>query len=158
MQSGSMFAYEVDGFGNALVADDANMPSLLSIPLLGVPGLNASSLEYLATRQAVLSSRNPYYFKGTAASGIGGPHVGQNYIWPMSIAVQLMTSLDESEVKDCLQTLVQTSACTGLMHESFNKNDFASFTRPWFAWSNSMLGRAVVDVAQRFPGLLQSAL
>lgn len=32
---GQYYAYEVDGFGNYVFMDDANIPSLLSLPLLG---------------------------------------------------------------------------------------------------------------------------
>ena len=34
-RQGTVWAYEVDGFGNALFMDDANVPSLLSLPYLG---------------------------------------------------------------------------------------------------------------------------
>ena len=29
------FYYEIDGFGNGIIMDDANTPSLLSLPLFG---------------------------------------------------------------------------------------------------------------------------
>lgn len=32
---GKVLAYEVDGFGSAYFMDDANIPSLLSLPYLG---------------------------------------------------------------------------------------------------------------------------
>lgn len=88
----AQYAYEIDGFGNVFIADDANIPSLLSLPLLKHPGINASTPAYKATREAVLSTRNPYYYSGSAASGIGGPHNGQGWIWPMSISAQSLTS------------------------------------------------------------------
>ena len=70
--------YEVDGFGNTYFMDDANIPSLLSLPLLGV--LSNSDSVYFVTRSLVLSSANPYFFSGSAGEGVGGPHVGYNYM------------------------------------------------------------------------------
>jgi len=141
-----------------LIADDANIPSLLSLPLLKHPGINASTPAYAATRETVLSTRNPYYYSGSAASGIGGPHNGEGWVWPMSIAAQSLTSQDEKEVGDCLATLLQSSACSGLIHESFRLDSFSTYTRPWFAWANSLFGQVVVDVSRRFPTLLDGTL
>lgn len=64
-----MFAYEVNGYGSFLLMDDANIPSLLSLPYLGY--LPKDHPTYLNTRKYILSSRNPWYFEGTAAKGIG---------------------------------------------------------------------------------------
>ena len=134
LQAGSvMYAYEVDGYGGQAIMDDANIPSLMALPYLGYT--NRSDPLYQTTRAVLLSSGNPYYFNGTAGSGIGGPHVGLDYIWPMSIITRAMTSDDDAEIVKCLQQLKASSVGTGWLHESFNKNDAKSFTRPWFAWS-----------------------
>ena len=86
---GNILAYEVDGFGNQLFMDDANVPSLLALPYLGA--MKATDPLYIATRKFVLSTSNPYFFRGKAAEGIGGPHVGLGYIWPMSIIIREIT-------------------------------------------------------------------
>src|SRR5713226_8837201 len=65
----SIYAYEVDGFGNQLFMDDANAPSLLSLPYLGCCA--ADDPTYLNTRAFVLSEDNPYFFRGRAGEGIG---------------------------------------------------------------------------------------
>lgn len=94
---GKIYAFEVDGFGNALLMDDANVPSLLALPYLG--DVDADDPVYQNTRRFVWSSSNPYFFKGTAAEGIGGPHVGYDMIWPMSIMMKAFTSTDDAEIK-----------------------------------------------------------
>ena len=148
----NMYAYEVDGYGGQTVMDDANVPSLLSLPYLGYT--SRSDPLYLATRRVLLSSNNPYYFNGTAGSGIGGPHVGLNYIWPMSLIIQAMTSNDDSEIRSCLEILKASSAGTGWLHESFNKNDVTRFTRPWFAWVNGLFGSLILQLAEERPYLI----
>lgn len=151
-QHGQIYAYEVDGFGNQLFMDDANVPSLLSLPYLDcVP---ASDLIYQHTRQFVLSGNNPYFFKGKAAEGIGGPHVGLDMIWPLSIIMRGLTSSDENEIGACLATLLRTHAGTGFMHESFNKDDPSKFTRAWFAWANTLFGELVLKVLHEHPQVL----
>ena len=210
-----VFAYEVDGFGNHLFMDDANVPSLLSLPLLGF--VNSSDPLYAATRRALLNgTTNPYYFSGQAGAGIGGPHVGPGNIWPMSLMVQALTSDNATEVHWCLDVLKNSSAGTGVMHESFSKgkkkkrrrrrrrkrrrrrrwrrwrkkekkegeaeeHKFAcpficffslssssssyflsfffvdnaqSYTRPWFSWANSLFAQTVMDIGNRFPGII----
>jgi len=57
--------------------DDANLPSLLSLPLFGF--VSADDPIYKETRTRVLSEKNPYYFSGKAGSGVGGPHVGKRF-------------------------------------------------------------------------------
>lgn len=139
---GEIFAYEVDGYGNQLFMDDANVPSLLSLPYIGAA--HPDDPIYRNTRRFVLSEDNPYFFKGTAAEGIGGPHVGLNMIWPLSIIVRALTATDRKEVDHCLHMLETTHAGTGFMHESFNKDDPAKFTRKWFAWANTLFGELVL--------------
>jgi len=149
---GRVLAYEVDGFGNQLFMDDANVPSLLAMPYLGA--ISEHDVIYQNTRRMVLSDANPYFFKGKAAEGIGGPHVGLNFIWPMSIIIRAITSTDKAEIAKCLKWLKTTHAGTGFMHESFNKDNAADFTRKWFAWANTLFGELVIKVHQNYPELL----
>jgi len=149
---GKVLAYEVDGFGNQLFMDDANVPSLLAMPYLGC--ISAEEELYQNTRRMVLSSSNPYFFKGKVAEGIGGPHVGMNYIWPMSIIIRAITSTNKEEIRQCLAWLKISNAGTGFMHESFNKDDAADFTRKWFAWANTLFGELVIKTHQLYPEIL----
>lgn len=141
---GKIYAYEVDGFGNALTMDDSNSPSLLSMPYLGI--MDPKDKIWQNTRKFVLSDNNPFFFKGTAAEGIGGPHVGYRMIWPMSIMMRAFTSTDDQEIKECIKTLMTTDAGTGFMHESFDQDDPSKFTRSWFAWQNSMFGELILKL------------
>lgn len=141
---GKIYAFEVDGFGNAFLMDDSNAPSLLSLPYLcDVP---LSDKVYQNTRRFVWSEDNPYFFRGTAGEGIGGPHIGYDMIWPMSIMMRAFTSNDDAEIKWCLETLQRTDADTGFMHESFNKNNAKDFTRSWFAWQNTLFGELILKL------------
>jgi len=149
---GKVLAYEVDGFGNQLFMDDANVPSLLALPYLGA--LSLHDPVYQNTRGMVLSSANPYFFKGKAADGIGGPHVGLNYIWPMSIIMRALTSTDKKEIVQCISWLKNTHAGTGFMHESFNKDDATDFTRKWFAWANTLFGELIIKIHKYYPEIL----
>jgi len=148
-----VYAYEVDGFGNQLFMDDANVPSLLSLPYLGCCA--SDDATYLNTRAFVLSDDNPYFFRGQAGEGIGGPHVGLNMIWPLGIIMRGLTSLDDREILSCLKTLKTTHAGTGFMHESFERNDPKKFTRSWFAWANTLFGELVLKVHAERPQLLR---
>lgn len=149
---GEVYAYEADGYGNQLFQDDANVPSLLSLPYLGC--CRPDDPLYLRTRKLVLSDDNPYFYRGKAAEGLGGPHSGLNMIWPLGIITRALTSRDEKEIGQCLATLKATHAGTGFMHESFSKDDAQKFTRKWFAWANTLFGELILDVHQRFPRLL----
>lgn len=142
---GPVYAYEVDGLGNRFLADDANVPSLLSLPMLG--WCTASDPVYRATRSRILSKANPYFFAGTAASGIGSPHTPPNQVWPIALAVQGLTSDDPTEKRNLLALLLATDGGTGLMHESFHVDDPTKFTRPWFSWANAMFCELALDVA-----------
>lgn len=141
---GKIYAYEVDGFGNRLLMDDANVPSLLSLPYLEAVDINDP--VYQNTRDFVWSQDNPYFFRGTAGEGIGGPHVGYDMIWPMSIMMKAFTSRNDDEIRFCLKMLMATDAGTGFMHESFHKDDPNVFTRHWFAWQNSLFGELIIKL------------
>ncbi len=149
---GKIYAYEIDGFGNTLLMDDANVPSLLALPYLGC--CTNEDETYRRTRAFVLSDDNPYYFRGLA-EGIGGPHIGPGMIWPLSIIMRALTSQDEKEIESCLRMLVATTGGTGFMHESFDANNPAKYTRPWFAWCNSLFGELVVHISESHPQILQ---
>ncbi len=141
---GDIYAYEVDGFGNQLLMDDANVPSLLAMPYLGdVP---IDDAVYQNTRRFVWSEDNPYFFRGKAGEGIGGPHVGLDMPWHMSIMMRAFTSNDDEEIKECLVMLQNTDAGTGFMHESFHKDDASKYTRSWFAWQNSLFGELILKL------------
>ena len=144
---GPIYAYEVDGFGNAYLMDDANVPSLLSLAYLD-PSL-ADDPVYRNTRRFVWSSSNPYFWKGKAGEGIGGPHIGTEAIWPMSIMMKAFTATDDEEIRSCMRQLLATDAGTGFIHESFEKDDAADFTRPWFAWQNTLFGELVLTLISR---------
>jgi len=155
-QFGEIWAYEVDGYGNALMMDDAGAPVLLSLPYLECCGIEDP--VYRRTRQFVLSERNPYFCRGTAGEGVGSPHEGLNMIWPMSIVYRALTTTDEREIQQCLRSLRDTTARTGFIHESFQKDDASNFTRPWFAWANTLFGELVVKLAAERPALLAASL
>lgn len=141
---GEIFAYEVDGMGNCLLMDDANVPSLLSIPYLGYT--TADDPVYQNTRRFLLSQRNPYYHEGNVAKGIGSPHTPPGTVWHIAITMQALTSSSDEEIRECLEMLKRTDAGTGFMHESFNPNDPTDFTRPWFAWANTLFGELILKV------------
>jgi meiotically up-regulated gene 157 (Mug157) protein len=141
---GTIYAYEVDGFGNKLLTDDANVPSLLAMPYLGDVAVNDPI--YQNTRRFVWSEDNPYFFRGTKGEGIGGPHIGLDMAWPMSIMMKAFTSTDDAEIKWCIETLLATDAETGFIHESFNVDDPTNFTRKWFAWQNTLFGELVLKL------------
>lgn len=141
---GKIYAFEVDGFGNHLLMDDANVPSLLALSYLDKDFANDPI--YHNTRKFVWSDSNPYFFKGKVAEGIGGPHVGYNMAWPMSIIMRALTSTDDAEIKECVEMLMNTDAGTGFMHESFNVDNPQKYTRSWFAWVNGLFGEMVLKI------------
>ena len=139
---GTIYAFEVDGFGNKYLMDDSNAPSLLSMAYLG--DVDVNDPIYQNTRNFVWSEDNPYFFKGTAGEGIGGPHVGYDMIWPMSIMMKAFTSQNDEELKECIEMVMNTDNGMGFIHESFNKNDPSDFTRDWFAWQNTLFGELIL--------------
>lgn len=133
---GRIYAYETDGFGNYTLMDDANIPSLLSLPYLGY--CSPDDPCYLRTRHFILSEDNPYYYAGKHARGIGSPHTPLGHIWPLALIMQGLTTTDRQEQETLLHMLLQTTAGTNLMHESFHPDYPERYTRPWFAWANSL--------------------
>ncbi|HNZ61603.1 MAG TPA: glycoside hydrolase family 125 protein [Paludibacteraceae bacterium] len=155
-QFGTIYAYEIDGFGNKHLTDDANVPSLLSMAYLGIVDINDP--VYQNTRNFVWSQSNPYFFKGKAGEGIGGPHIGYDMVWPMSIMMKAFTSQNDEEIKACVKMLMDTDANTGFIHESFHKDNPENFTRSWFAWQNSLFGELIIKLVNENKTYLLNSL
>lgn len=149
---GKVLPYEVNGFGSFHLMDDANVPSLLSLPYLGA--LRATDPIYQNTRRLVLSNENPFFFTGKFGDGIGSPHTGVDRIWPISIIIRALTSKNSEEIKRCISWLIATHGGAGFMHESFHKDDPKNFTRKWFAWANTIFGELVITTQRKSPSLL----
>ena len=132
------------------------VPSLLAAPYLGY--CSFKDAIYQNTRKMIWSGNNPYFFKGKAGEGVGGPHVGLNYIWPMSIIMKAFTTDDSEEIRACLKQLRDTDGGTGFMHESFHSEDAADFTRSWFAWTNTLFGELILNTIKEYPNLLSQIL
>ncbi|MBW3091925.1 glycoside hydrolase family 125 protein [Bifidobacterium sp. 82T10] len=142
-QGETIWAYETDGLGHFNVMDDSNVPSLMAAPYLGF--CEPDDPTYLATRRTLLSRENPYYYEGEHLRGIGSPHTPENYVWPIALAVEAMTSDDHDYKAQVLDRLVATDAGTHLMHEGIDVNDPTKYTREWFSWSNMMFCELVMD-------------
>jgi uncharacterized protein len=151
-KAGKIYAFEVDAYGDFYCTDDGNIPSLLSLPYLGA--VQPKDKLYQTTRRFLLSDNNPYYCIGKAASGLGGPHVGIDMVWPLGVIIQGLTSDNDSEIRQCLHTLQKTHAGTGFMHEAFHKDNPDKFTRSWFAWANTIFGEFVLKTFNERPHLL----
>ena len=149
---GKIYALEIDGFGNALFMDDANVPNLLSIPYLGYTSYHDE--VYKNTRKFSLSTANPWFNEGKFAKGIGGPHVGENKIWPLGLIMQALTTDDDEEIFYCLKTLKNTHSGTGFIHESFDVNNQKDFSRSWFAWANTLFGELILHLYEKKPEVL----
>jgi len=150
--TGKIYAYEVNGYGSYNLMDDANVPSLLSLPYLGA--IENTDPIYINTRKFVLSEDNPFYFEGKSADGIGGPHVGPDMIWPLGIIMRGLTSKDNIEIRKCITLLQTTHGGTGFMHESFHKDNPGKYSRSWFAWANTIFGEFLWKVYKEKPELL----
>lgn len=151
---GKIFAFEVDGFGNRLFMDDANVPNLMSLPYLGF--VKPNDPIYQNTRRFVLSDNNPYFRRGKFAEANGSPHTGKTNVWHLGIIMRAMTSNDEIEIKKCLTMLKRTHADTGFMHESFNPDNPKDFTRHWFAWANTIFGELILKIYNERKSLLNN--
>lgn len=154
---GRVYAYEVDGYGGIVSMDDANIPSLLSLPDMGFVEDFVNDEVYLNTRKMILSKNgNPYFLKGLSFEGIGGPHIGINNAWPMSLLVGMRTTDDDDEILRSLKFVMSNTATLALMHESVNVNSLGGhdFTRSWFAWCNSEFGKTILHLAKHKPHLI----
>ncbi len=152
-QLGHMYAFEVDGYGNRLFIDDTNVPSLLSIPYLGYT--TAEDPLYKTARQFVWSTFHPWFYQGAYGDGVGSPHTGVDFIWPMSIIMKALTTDNKEEIAACIKTLRNTDGESGFIHESYHKDDPTRFTRKWFAWANTLFGELIMKVSQEYPELLK---
>lgn len=141
---GKMYAYETDGLGHYNLMDDANIPSLLAAPWYGY--CDAQDSIYQNTRRFILSKDNPYYCSGIAAAGVGSPHTPAGYVWPIAIAVRGLTATKVQEKEEMLNMLLAITAETGYMHEGVDVNEPQNYTRPWFAWANSMFCLLMADI------------
>jgi len=148
----NIFAYETNGFGGRVIMDDANVPSLLSLPYLGF--LDKHHPAYVATRAKMLSRGNPYFASGDGFFGVGGPHVDNFHPWPMSLISSIYGTDDDQEILQYLYTIANNTAGLGLIHESQSIYSHSDYTRSWFAWANSFFAEMMLDLAQRKPGLI----
>lgn len=153
---GEILAYEVDGLGNAVLMDDANVPSLLSLPYLG--WCEADNPLYVSTRRFVLGRANPHFAVGSLGEGVGSPHTPDGRVWPLSVIMRVLTSRDEREMVACLRMLRDLAGPEGLMHESVNPDDPAEFSRAWFAWANTLFGEMILHLAEAHPAVLAAEL
>lgn len=138
-----VYAYEVDGLGNYVLMDDANVPSLLAAPYLGYCEIDDAI--YQQTRAVLLSEKNPYYYEGTYLKGIGSKHTPKEYVWPIALAIQGLTTNKKAEKIEMLNKLVETEAGTNYMHEGINVNNPNEYTREWFSWANMMFCELLLD-------------
>jgi len=148
----NIFAYETNGFGGRYVMDDANVPSLLSLPYLGF--LDRSDPAYIATRKLLLSRNNPYYVVGKTFNGVGGPHIDAWNPWPMSHISAIFGTDDDQEILNSLYIIANNTNGLGLIHESKSIYNSTMYTRSWFAWANSYFAEMILDLAERKPGLI----
>ncbi|KQN20599.1 Tat pathway signal protein [Sphingomonas sp. Leaf33] len=151
-----VWAYEVDGFGNAVFMDDANVPSLSGLGYLGC--VKPEDPLWRRTEAAAWSDANPWFFRGKAVEGIGGPHVGPGQVWPMSLTIRALSAVDDTTVRQCLKWLRDTDGGTGFIHEAVDQDNPAKFTRDWFAWANGLFGELIVKLADERPHILGTEL
>jgi meiotically up-regulated gene 157 (Mug157) protein len=151
-----VWAFEVDGFGNALFMDDCCELSLSGLAFLGCAA--PDDPLWRRTEAAAWSERNPWFVRGRAGEGLGGPHAGFDLIWPMATLVRAASGRDDALVRACLKSIRDTDADTGFVHETFHKDDPTRFTRPWFAWANGLLGELIVTLARDRPQTLRQRL
>ena len=140
---GKIYVSETDCMGNWHADDDANIPSLLSIPYIEYPYIDKEI--YSNTRRYILSYENEYYYKGKVLEGIGSPHTPENRVWPIAIAMQGITSDNVEEIKNCFEMLIKSTNGESLMHEGVDADDVSKYSRPWFAWANSIFAYFVLE-------------
>ncbi len=148
---GYVYAYEVDGLGNSVLMDDANVPSLLSAPYIGYT--SDTAFIYRNTRRFLLSKDNPTYYVGKVARGIGSQHTSDGYVWPIAMLMQGFTATTDVERKDVLGELLASDPGDHLLHESFNPDDPTKFSRVDFGWPNALFSEYVMTSFEGIPAL-----
>ncbi len=151
---GRVYAYEVDGSGEQLLMDDANMPSLLSMPMSGFAAPDDPT--YLATRSLLLSPENPYYYSGTHGSrdrqsAHPAALTSGRSRWPSRASPARRRRSGSSCSNSCATPPAVPGRCTSRSTSTTRR----SFTREWFSWANAMFcelalvhaGRTSADVA-----------
>lgn len=141
-QSGKwMYAYETDGYGRYNFMDDANIPNLTTLPYLDWS--SSADPTYRATRAFALSSRNPWYFKGRYAQGLGSPHTPYGFVWPLGMIGAALTATDPATVDNLITVLAETDSEAGMIHESFYPDGYWKFTRQEFGWANALYAELI---------------
>lgn len=151
-----VYCYEVDGLGSCLLMDDANVPSLLSLPYFDEQAETFDRLIYQNTRRFILSKRNPWYFEGSIAKGIGSHHTGEEMIWPMSLIMQAITAENDQEQQQVLSTLLDLDPQKHGFTESVNQDDPNQVTRPWFAWPNALFAELMITKGLCQPDMMNA--
>lgn len=146
---GWVYAYETDGSGAQLFADDANIPNLTALPYIGWS--SSSDPFYLNTRAFALSPANPWYYKGIYASGLGSEHTPAGYVWPLGIIARALTATSSQEIAASVTTLAETDSKDGLIHESFNGDAYWAYTRAEFGWANALYAELIFRTLAGFP-------
>jgi hypothetical protein len=144
-----VYLYETDGLGHDLYMDDANIPNLTALPYIGWS--SSDDPAYLNTRNMVLSKRNPWFFSGVYASGLGSPHTPQGFVWPLGIIARALTASSAAETAESITTLAETDSNDGLIHESFWPDGYWLFTRANFGWANALYAELLFRSIAGFP-------
>lgn len=149
-QGEPVLAYEIDGLGGVLLGDDANVPSLVSLPYVGF--CSATDALYRSTRAFALSSANPWWSEGRAARGVGSPHTPRSYVWPLAIAVEGLTGTAVA-CEEALQRIELLVGKRRAIPESVHRDRPARFTRIWFSWAEmAYVELALAAAGERLPG------
>jgi meiotically up-regulated gene 157 (Mug157) protein len=74
----------------------------------------------------------------------------------MSQIIYAFTSQQDSEIHNAVGMLKRSAAGFGFMHESYFKDDPKRFTRPWFAWANTLFGELIGTLAVSRPQVLRT--
>lgn len=142
---GKMYVYETDGLGHYQLMDDANVPSLLSLPYLGYCA--EDDPIYRNTRRFVLGKGNPYWYEGGAITGVGSPHTPKDRVWPIAVIMEALTTSDRAVIDAAVRTVMRADGGTGYVHESVHKDDPSVYSREWFAWANSLFAYFLIEKA-----------
>ena len=99
---------------------------------------------YQNTRRYILSKQNKNYFSGRLGAGIGSEHTPKNYIWPLALVMQGLTSTSQDEHKAVVKALLASDPGDHLLHESYDPDDQKKYTRPDFGWPNALFSEYIM--------------